>query len=113
MIRIENIQFSLEQLANAPEVMLLGVNPYKLYVNGQPTDQIGGQAYECVLPKAGFEKITVKVPDLPPVMTNDKMSEQVFVKFEGFNAKFWKDKSGNYQLSCKATKAIIVGRDAK
>jgi hypothetical protein len=113
MIRIENIQFSLEQLANAPEVQLLSVNSYKLYVNGLVTDQIGGQAYECLMPKANYEKIVVKIPDLSPVITNDKITDHIMVKFDAFVAKFWKDKSGNYQLSCKASKAILTEKAGK
>ncbi len=112
MIRIENIIFTLEQLANAKQVLLLSVKPYKLYSDGQVTDQIGGHSYECVMPMAGFEKIMVKVPNLPAVIATEQISDQTFVTFDGFSGKFWRDRTGNYQLSCKAEKAILVNQGA-
>lgn len=108
MIRIENIRLSLEQIANDSQLLVLSVGPYKLYENNQVTDKIGGYYYECVAPKNKYEKIVVKVPNHPPVIDNNDIEEQTFITFEGFEARFFRDRNGGYQISCKAEKAYIV-----
>ena len=108
MIRPENISLTLEQIANSSRVKLVNVSPYKIYDQGRPTEQIGGFAYECVCPANRYEKIVVKVPDLPPVISNDQIDETTFVAFEGFGARFYRDRMGRYQLSCRAERAILL-----
>lgn len=107
MFRIESIKLTLEQLANDNKVLLLSVRPFKLYVNGQATDTIGGYSYECVTPKSGYEKLVVKVPDLPAIIDNDAITEGKKISFNSFTAKFYRDRNGYYQLSCKASKALL------
>jgi hypothetical protein len=93
--------------------MALSIRPYKLYENGQATDKIGGYSYECLAPMNNYEKFVVKVPNLPPIIDNESLSEQTFVTFEGFVARFYRDRGGYYQLSCKAEKAILIGKGGK
>ena len=108
MLRPENILLTLEQVANSSRVKLVSVSPYKIYDQGRPTEQIGGFAYECVCPANRYEKIVVKVPDLPPVINNEYINEDTFITFEGFIARFYKDRLGRYQLSCRAEHAILL-----
>ncbi len=107
-MRPEDVRLDLPSIAHANEVLLVTMSPYNVYESNVKTDKIGGIAYTCVCPQAGYEKILVKVPDLPPIITVDLLTESTLITFVSFEGKFWRDRSGNYQLSCKAEKAILV-----
>lgn len=106
-LRPESLEFTFEQIANSLNALLLGVRPYNLFVDNKATDQLGGYSYECVLPSNKYERIVVKVPSLPPVIKNDEIDGEIFITFSGFAGRFYKDRGGNYQLSCKAIQAHI------
>ncbi|MGF7050577.1 hypothetical protein J2T13_005127 [Paenibacillus sp. DS2015] len=107
-MKIENILLTLEQVANDSQLLLVGVNPFKLYENQQVTDKIGGISYECVAPKNKYERLIVKVPSHQPIIENEDIEEDTFIQFIGFIGKFYRDRNGYYQLSCRAEQAFIV-----
>ncbi|WP_258111602.1 hypothetical protein [Alicyclobacillus sp. SP_1] len=109
-MRLEGKSFDFQAIVGSPEVLCISEGPYYKYVNGVKTDQVEGVAYTCVLPKLGYERVVVKVPGHSPVITNEQLSEPVLMTFESAICKFYRDRSGDYQLSCKADKAIVVNR---
>jgi len=107
-IRPESLILPLKLLANDDVLLCVGVSQKRGYEDNKITDRIVGHAYECVAIKAKYEKITVTIPDLPPIFTNDDLTVEIFIRFEEFSARFYKDRNGLYMLSCKAKEAFIV-----
>jgi len=110
-MRIEDVNLSLEQIANDDVVLLLETRPYYAYVNQQKTDKVEGYTYVCCCPKQKYERIMVKIESSQPIIENDKIVADTYVSFDGFNGRFYRDRNGVYQLSCKAEAVHLVDTD--
>jgi hypothetical protein len=112
-MKIENIKFSAEQLANNGRIRCIGVKPYRDYKDGKPEERIAGFSYECVLINNQYEKINVKIAGAE-ILANEYfvLNGEPFVEFEGFIGKLYRlNNSVEYALSCKADNMRIVDDD--
>ncbi|MGF1919304.1 hypothetical protein [Enterococcus faecalis] len=72
-----------------------------------------GWAYECVLPKLRFEKVSVKVASEFPIISKEELESQgmVLVSFEELTISAWGRANGqfvSYGLAATATFAKLV-----
>lgn len=98
--------FSLDLLSTSPL--------YEYDSNNKATDKQIGVRYECCEVENNYEKFITKVGNITPVITNEQIKEigQVWITFDpSFEAKFYRDRNGNYALMCKAEKAVVLGRE--
>lgn len=104
MIRINEIEISLEQIAKGNTLILVDIAPYKEYVDGKATDKTMGYRYTCVCPDNKFEKITIKVEESKPLLSSEEIALTGTIKVSplGFEGRFYRDKNGEYILSAKA-----------
>ena len=110
MIRIEDMKFSLEQIARGEVLLLTGISPIKEFIDGKATDQILGFRYQCVCPQNKFEHISIKVEEKTPSISAEMVEENGTLKVSpvNFEAKFYRDKNGTYQLTAKAEKIEVI-----
>ena len=73
MIRVGDIKLSLEQVANAKEILITDIREVREYVDGKRTDNIIGYAYEVAAPKNKYEKFSIKVEEKSPVITAEEL----------------------------------------
>ena len=110
MIRIEDMKFSLEQIAKSEALFLTGVSPIKEFVDGKATNRVLGFRYQCVCPQNKFEHISIKVEEKTPSVSAEMIEENGTLKITpvNFEAKFYRDKNGTYQLTAKADKIEVI-----
>lgn len=110
-MKVNQVVLNLENLALENKARVIGVTQSYAYADGKKTEQTNGYAYECVLEKNGFEKISVKVSDFNQIITNEQIAEAkqpIYITFTDFAAKFYfSDRTKNWELSCKATRATL------
>lgn len=113
----DNLVLTLPVLNNgSDEALLIGMSPIMEYdkESRKRTDKQIGISYLIVLNKNNFEKITVKVGDLKPVISMEQLEEQNAIKcnFKGFKARFYRDfKTNNYLLTASADSIVILDDD--
>lgn len=111
---LKNIKLTFEQVANADHGILIGMRPWIEYVNGEKTDKVLGTQYEVVLPKNGYEKLSVKVPG-SPILTEEEIKDAdsvIHIGFPGFIGKIYFNRRNNKnEVSAKAAKAMIIDPD--
>lgn len=91
--------------------ILLGQNPGYDYQNGKRTDMQTHVKYEVVFPENNFEKVTVKVPGIKPVVSEEQLGLQkgkIKVKFKNLSGKFYRTNSGEYALTCSADGVEVI-----
>ena len=76
MIRVGDIKLSLEQVANAKEILITDIREVREYVDGKRTDNIIGYAYEVAAPKNKYEKFSIKVEEKSPVITAEEQKRR-------------------------------------
>lgn len=106
MIKIEKMTFTLQQIANSNEVLLTDIKPFKQYIDGKASDNIIGYTYVCVCPGNKYQEIIIKVEQANPLMSQDELEAKggcIKVKPKSFEGRFYRTKSGEYALSCKAS----------
>lgn len=105
MIKPELFNFNFQQVSNGDTGLAVGGRLYKEYVDGKPSDNYTGLSLDIVLPKARYEKITVKIPGLIHQIKPEDFEtrDSIPVRIKDFNAKFYRTNSGEYALSCKGT----------
>lgn len=111
MIRINQIIFTLPQIANGDTLLLTDILPVKEFIDGKSSDKIIGFRYTCVCPLNKYEQITIRVEETKPVITNEELSAKGAVKIKprGFEGRFYKDgNSGEYRFTGKATAIEVV-----
>lgn len=113
----EHLNLNLEQLnGGSDNALLIGFSPIMEYdkETRKRTDRQIGISYEIVLNKNNYEKITVKVGHLKPVIDMESLHEANAVRctFKDFKARFYRDyKSNNYLLTASAGSIIIINDD--
>lgn len=112
-IRPNNVTLTFEGIANSDKGRLIGIRPL---IDFNTKAQTGFQ-YLVLLENAGYEKVTIKVENQPPLLTNDQIlesKEPLYIVCDNFSAKFYmSDRTKNYELTCKAEKVSIVRQVAK
>lgn len=94
-------------------VILIGFTPIMEYdpETRKRTDKQIGLSYNVVLDNNGYEKLSVKVQSLKPVISIEALQEVNCVRctFKGFKARFYKDfRSGEYRLTASSDAIILV-----
>lgn len=112
-IKPNNVNLSFEGVAKSDKGRLIGIRPLVDF----NTKVQKGYTYEILLEVNGFEKIQIKVENHPTLLTEEELSEMkepIYVTFENFVAKFYfSDRSKSFELTCKASKALIVKQTPK
>lgn len=91
--------------------ILLRILPGYEYQNGKRTDMQTHVKYEVVFPENNFEKVTVKVPGIKPVVSEEQLGLQkgkIKVKFKNLSGKFYRTNSGEYALTCSADGVEVI-----
>ncbi|MEK4206510.1 MULTISPECIES: hypothetical protein [Paenibacillus] len=111
MLKINNITFTLTQVANGDTLLCTDVSPVKEFVDGKSTDKIMGFRYSCVCPANKYEQISIKVEEATPTIAADELAAKgtVKVKPKNFEGRFYRDRNGEYQFTAKATTLEVVG----
>ncbi|MGM7637292.1 hypothetical protein [Bacillus sp. Hm123] len=112
-IKPNNVNLSFESIAKTDKGRLIGIKPLVDF----NTKVQKGYTYEVLLEDNGFEKIQIKVENHPPLLTDEELSalkEPIYMTFENFVGKFYfSDRSKSFELTCKASKALIIRQVAK
>lgn len=96
MIKLNQIQVSLDMITLNGSSILIGVREIMEYQGGQRTDKIIGFAYTCVATGNKYAQFTVKVNQKKPIITNEELENlggQVEVLFTDFVGKFYQNAS--------------------
>lgn len=78
--------------------------------DNKPTGKVLGVKYGIVCPAIRYMPLTVKVPALAPIITQEQIdatSDPIWISFEGFVGRLYQMR-GELGLTCKATKAILA-----
>lgn len=113
---INSIAFTISQLLQNNQFILVEQLQKRKYVDGKPTDDTYTVAV-VTTPQSGFEKIAVKLDCEPLPISNDEIKSRnsglnfVWVTFTGDSAKFYNDfKTGTQKVSAHA-KSISLYHD--
>lgn len=107
-MNIEKLSFSFPAIANADFGIVVDEEEVYKYDKEQHmyTDEKTGVKLTVVLPEQMYEKITVL---LPLDGLDKEVQPNIKVKFENFQAQFYRNfNTGEYNLVCRATRAIAV-----
>ena len=97
-MKLKEITLTLEQTTKSSSVLLLGVTTIKRYEDGKITDDVEGYRYTVVCPSNKFEKMTVKIKEKNPSITEEEIEANggtISVTFINFEGKFYQDKNKN------------------
>lgn len=92
------------------DMILTAVQPYKVYQDGKPTNQIGGYKYSVVLPKLCYDQLDVKIEGERLFDLSD--GESVAVVFDGLRVRPYVN-GGTGRLDFTAQADNIRKADAK
>ena len=110
MIRVGDIKLSLEQVANAKEILITDIREVREYVDGKRTDNIIGYAYEVAAPKNKYEKFSIKVEEKSPVITAEELEAKGGVAkatANDFVGSFY-HRGDDYVFTAKASKMVLL-----
>ena len=111
MSLINNIKLELKQVANSEEVILIGVIPFKDYIDGKPSENIAGYKYNVVCPANKYDPLAVKIRQSQPTITNEEIDAaggSIKVTFVGFEGKFYRTSNGDYAFTAKADSMEVL-----
>ncbi|KOF09466.1 hypothetical protein AC739_15200 [Planococcus glaciei] len=112
-LKPNHVKLTFEGVAKSDKGRLIGIRPW---IDYNSKAQLGF-TYEILLESNGFEKIQVKVENHPPLFTGEDLSvmtEPIYLTFENFVSTFYfANKSQSFELTCKASKALIFKQTAK
>ncbi len=110
-LKVNNIRFSLKDIANSDTVVLVSASADREYKDGKATGTIIGTRYQVVCPAAKYADFSVKVSG-PQVITQEEIDAAVTpieVSFEGFVGRFYRlDGASDYDFTAKADEIIVV-----
>lgn len=97
-------------------VLLIGFTPIMEYdkETRRRTDKQTGVSYDIILEHNSYEKLSIKVQSVKPVISMEALQDANAVRctFKGFKARFYKDfKSGEYRLTASAESIILVDEE--
>ena len=110
MIRVSNIKLSLEQVANAKEILITDIKEVWKYEDGKRKDKIIGYAYEDTAPKNKYEKFSIKVEEKSPVITAEELEAKGGVAkatANDFVGSFY-HRGDDYVFTAKASKVVLL-----
>ena len=111
-MRLNQIELQLENIAKDSKVRILNVRPSYTYNDGVKSETVSGQTYECLLEMQNYEKVLIRTMEQAPVITQaeiDASPTPIYIQFKDFIGKFYfSNQTKNWELSCKASAAILV-----
>ena len=111
MLNIITIIFTLMQIAKGDWVLIVNVRAKKKYVNGVATNEIDGYIYDAVLPLNSYERISIKVNEDKPSITQEDINTKggsIKAKPKNFEGKFYRTSDGNYAFSSTASAIEVM-----
>lgn len=78
--------------------------------NNKPTGKVLGVKYGVVCPAVRYMPLTVKVPTLAPIITQDQIdaaTDPIWITFDGFVGRLYLMR-GELGITCKADKTTLV-----
>jgi hypothetical protein len=89
---LENIAINAEETFGK-EKLVVGVRSSNVYINNQKTDTIDSWQYETLLPKAGYEKIPVKIknPECAAFLKDFQAGQSIPIEFKNLTVKIFQD----------------------
>jgi hypothetical protein len=115
----DKLNLSLSLLnGGSDSVLLIGYSSIMEYdkETRKRTDRQVGILYEVVLDRNGYEKLSVKVGNLKPVISMEALQDANAVRctFKGFKARFYRDyKTNDYLLTASAEAILLDEEDDK
>lgn len=111
MLKPSDINLIIEQVTNDSELIVTNVEPKREYSNGKYGAVIGTK-YKLVIPKRGYEQLTISTDELLPVISQEQIDASdnpIYVEPVNFTAKFYKNYVKNeYFLTAKADTMNII-----
>lgn len=89
--------------------ILAGSRPWYEYKDNTRTDRQLGTTYILVR-RPDYEQVSIKVPDLIPIMSNDEIKNSdsiIFVKAEGFSGSVYSQEN-SIKINGKAERLVII-----
>jgi len=111
-----NLTLNFQQVVGTESAPLVTVRDWTEFTDGKKGRRIG-TSYEILLLNSGCLKLTVKVEDTVPAVTQEELDKRntsmnfMLVKFDGFHARPYSDRNGQIQLSAKADKIILCNNN--
>ena len=113
--KVQDVVFKMiSQLTDSNAVLVVGVDPYYAYVNGVRSDQIAGYRYTIVAQKKRYLSFYVKTEESAPSITQEMIEAAggaIVAEPLSFEAKFYRTSTGEYELTARASKFVVVEED--
>lgn len=109
-MRVSKLKLPLEALFENANFILTAVSPYYEYREGEKTEHLLGYKYE-VVEDGNFERFSVKVPSIKPIITAEmleKSSSRIFVTFEDAFGRIYQTPVGSLEISFSAVSAKLL-----
>ncbi len=115
MIKLNDFIVTKESIIPQGGALLVDIQENKVYIDGKATDSYDGFRYTIVLPNIRYEKITVKVPALPRIISVEDMQKYnksgtgILVDFEGLIGTYYQSSNG-IGFSASAKRAVLINK---
>lgn len=110
MLKPENVNITIEQVAGSEVVLLTESREIFKYENGQRTDVSDGFRNTVVAPSNKYEQFTVKTPTA--VVTPEQLAAAkdgvLKVRIKGFVGRFYRTRTGEYAFTSTAESMEVV-----
>lgn len=105
MIKLAEINFTIEQIAKSDTVLVTAVRELFRYdLGGKRTDESDGYRYTVVAPANKFTEFNIKTPTA--TVTQEQLDAAkdgvVKAKVKGFSGRFYRTKTGDYAFTATA-----------
>jgi hypothetical protein len=112
MFKVGSLEIPFEMVAKSKTCIVNNVAAWYDYKDGKRSDNLLGYAYDCVLPRNGFNGIRIKVEkETSPSVTMEMIAAaggSIEVEPVNFVAKVYVNSSGQADLSAKASAVVPV-----
>lgn len=110
MIRISDIEFTIDQIAGGDTVLLTDIREVFAYEGGKRTEKPDGFRCTVVAPLRKYTQLTIKVPRA--VVTEEQLAASkdgmIKVKVKGFRGRFYRTREGDYAFTSTADAMEVV-----
>ena len=113
-MNLKNIALTFPTVAGCDKTILSTARDDIEFIDGKSTGRRLGSRYDIVCYANGFQLVTVRVPDAPLVIEQEKLDERnatgdfVYCSFDGFTGKLYQNfRSPDKELKISATATAI------
>ena len=100
----------VQVLGDTKAILISSSDDVEYGEDNRPTGRVLGVKYGIVCPAVRYMPLTVKVPALAPIITQEQIdaaTEPIWITFDGFVGRLYQMR-GELGITCKADKAILV-----